>query len=53
MKKISGVYKIENIITGDFYIGNGVTLSLDALRSRFSYAGIEHQTLEAKKYLKG
>ena len=149
MKKISGVYKIENIITGDFYIGsninvksrwinhkcpsrwkehpnspmyhdmqkygvenfdftilfevkpeqlkekeqelietlkptcnnyrakgwdverykeperkaykkymrqlclyNGETLTLDALRSRFSYAGIEHPTVEAKKYLK-
>ena len=30
---------------------NGETLTLNALRMRFSYAGISHPTLEAKKYL--
>ena len=30
---------------------NGETLTLDALRCRFRKAGIEHSTLEAKKYL--
>lgn len=87
--KISGVYKITNTATGDFYIGssnnikkrqkeynkeyqieyyqqnrekrkeyqnqlccyNGQTLTLNALAARFYRAGIEHPTLEAKKYL--
>lgn len=30
---------------------NGETLTLDALRCRFRRAGIEHPTIEAKKYL--
>ena len=30
---------------------NGETLTLNALRMRFSYAGIPHPTLEAKKYI--
>ena len=30
---------------------NGETLTLDALRCRFRKAGVEHPTLEAKKYL--
>ena len=30
---------------------NGETITLDALRYRFTKAGIEHPTIEAKKYL--
>lgn len=30
---------------------NGETLTLNALRLRFSYAGVSHPTLEARKYL--
>ena len=30
---------------------NGETLTLNALRKRFQYAGIEHPVIEAKKYL--
>ena len=36
-KKICGVYKIENTVIGDFYIG--------------SSKDVEHPVLEAKKYL--
>lgn len=31
---------------------NGETLTLNALRMRFSYAGVSHPVLEARKYLK-
>lgn len=41
MTKISGVYKIVNI----------VTVMLAALAKRFQRAGIDHPVSEAKKYL--
>ena len=41
-EKISGVYKITNTITGDFYIGSSKNV-----KKRW----VEHPTAEAKKYL--
>lgn len=42
MKKISGVYKIENTITGDCYVGSSKDVNM---------RWIEYPTIEAKKYL--
>ena len=57
--KISGIYKITNTVTGDFYKEynnqlcsyNGETISLAALYQRFQKSGVEHPVLEAKKYI--
>lgn len=61
MEKISGVYKITNILTGDFYIGSSKSINDRwrchrspanwALSQRFKKQGILHPTIEAKNYL--
>lgn len=43
--------EVRRKYTGQLCEYNGETLTLDALRCRFSYAGISHPVLEAKKYL--